>query len=92
MGHDVESDGGDFQRLLAGEPVPSAERKHLCLDRLRREAAAGILNHRVHVLRRPLTDYLRYECEWGYLPNSAYEEIEILDLAKRSWPEGLAPV
>lgn len=38
MGHDVKSDGGDFQRSLAGEPVPSAEPKHLCLDRLRRKA------------------------------------------------------
>lgn len=87
--YDVESDGDDFQRFMTGEPAPSAQRKQPWLDRLRREAAAGILNHRVHVLRRPLTDYLRYECEWGYLPNSAYEDIGILDLTERSRPDGL---
>jgi hypothetical protein len=38
-----------------------------------------------------LTDYLRYEAEWGYLPNSeAGEDIRILDLAERPRPDGLA--
>jgi hypothetical protein len=88
--YDVEADGGDYERFLRGEPSPTLARKQPWLDRLRREAAAGILNHRVHVLRTPLTDYLRYECEWGYSPNSAAgEDIRILDLAERPRPEGL---
>ncbi|MPZ86600.1 MAG: hypothetical protein GEU81_00740 [Nitriliruptorales bacterium] len=88
--YDVESDGGDFERFMAGEEAPNPERKQPWLDRLRREAAAGILNHRVHVLTRPLSDYLRYECEWGHLPNSiAGEDIRVLDLTNRERPAGL---
>jgi hypothetical protein len=85
--YDVESDGVDFARYLRGEPEPTPERKQPWLDRLQREREAGILNHRVHVLRTPLTDYLRYECEWGYAPNAAAgEDIRILDLAERQLP------
>lgn len=88
--YDVEADGGDFERFLRGEPEPTPERKRPWLERLRREASAGILNHRVHVLRTPLTDYLRYECEWGYVSNAAAgEDIRILDLTERALPDGV---
>jgi hypothetical protein len=87
--YDVGSDGEDFARYLRGEPGPTPERKRPWLDRLRREKQAGILNHRVHVLTTPLTDYLRYECEWGYQPNAEFEDICILDLTERPRPEGL---
>lgn len=88
--YDVDSDGGDFERFLRGEVSPTLERKQPWLNRLRREAESGILNHRVHVLHTPLTDYLRYECEWGYAYNAAAgEDIRILDLAERAAPPGL---
>src|SRR5215469_9904425 len=58
--YDVAADGVDFERFLRGEPEPMRERKKPWLDHLRRERASGILRHRVHVLRTPLTDYLRY--------------------------------
>jgi hypothetical protein len=88
--YDVESDGDDFAHYLRGEPSPTPERKQPWLDRLRHEHRVGILNHRVHILRTPLTDYLRYECEWGYAPNAeAGEDIRILDLAERALPDGL---
>jgi hypothetical protein len=88
--YNVETDGGDFRRYLRGEPAPTPERKQPWLDRLRRDRAAGILRRRVHVLSTPLTDYLRYECEWGYAPNvAAGEDISIVDLAERPRPEGL---
>jgi hypothetical protein len=88
--YDVASDGVDFERFLHGEPEPTWERKQPWLDRLHRERASGILRHRVHVLRTPLTDYLRYECEWGYALNAgAGEDIRILDLSERPLPDGL---
>lgn len=88
--YDVDTDGEDFARWQQGEPGPTPERKGPWLDRLRRERDAGILNHRVHVLRTPLTDYLRFECEWGYAPNAAAgEDIRILDLAERPQPDEL---
>lgn len=85
----VDSDHDDVARYLRGEPEPSPERKQPWLDKLRRDREAGILNHRVHVLRTPLTDYLRYECEWGYLPNAPVEDIRVLDLAEQAAPDGL---
>lgn len=85
--YEVDSDGDDFARFKAGEPEPDWERKNQWLDVLRAEKEAGILEHRVRVLRSPLNDYIRYECEWGYVPNSgAGEEIHVLDLAERDLP------
>lgn len=88
--YDVASDGVDYGRFLAGEAAPTPERKQPWLDHLRKEKAAGIHRYRVHVLRTPLTDYLRYECEWGYTYNSeAGEDIRILDLSEQPEPAGL---
>jgi len=85
--YDVGSDGGDVSRYLRGEPEPDPERKGAWLARLRAERAAGKIRQRVHVLRSPLSDYLRYECEWGYVPNvAAGEDVRILDLAERLLP------
>ncbi len=85
--YDVGDDGGDVARYLRGEPEPDPERKGAWLARLRAERAAGKMRQRVHVLRGPLSGYLRYECEWGYLPNvTAGEDVRILDLAERPRP------
>jgi hypothetical protein len=89
--YDVASDGGDYARYVAGEPGPDMARKGPWLERLRQDAARGLRNRRVHVVRSPLSDDLRYEMEWGYAPNAeAGEEIRILDLAEISEPPGLA--
>jgi len=85
--YQVASDGGDLARYLSGEPDPDPDRKGPWLERLRAEKVAGRLRHRVHVLRTPLNDYLRFECEWGYAPNAgAGERIHILDTAERGLP------
>ena len=81
--YDVATDGADYDRYLRGEVGPDPARKEPWLETLRREAAEGKYSHRVHVLTSPLTDYLRYECEWGYAYNAAAgEDIRILDLAE----------
>lgn len=86
----VATDGGDFARYLAGEPAPDAARKNAWLDTLRAERQAGKVRQWVHVVHGPLTDYLRFEMEWGYLPNlQAGAEVRILDLAEQSRPGGL---
>ncbi|MEE2039072.1 hypothetical protein Q8791_17810 [Nocardiopsis sp. CT-R113] len=85
--YDVASDGGDFQRFVAGEPEPDWERKNPWLETLRAAKEAGVREYRVRVLRTPLSDYLRYSCEWGYALNGeAGEEIHVLDLAERKLP------
>lgn len=88
--YEVISDGSDVARYLAGESEPDMARKGPWLEHLRDEAAHGRYRHRVHVLRGPLGDYLRYECEWGYAYNvRAGEGVRILDLAERPDPGGL---
>jgi hypothetical protein len=89
---DVYNVGEDNEvaRYLRGELAPDPEDQEPWLATLRAERAAGKMRQRVHVLRGPLTSYLRYECEWGYLPNTAAgEDVRILDLAERPRPAGL---
>jgi hypothetical protein len=83
--YSVDSDAGNVARYLAGEPAPSMAVKGPWLERLKAERASGKRRQRVHVVRSPLSAYLRYECEWGYAYTSqAGEEIRILDLTEVS--------
>lgn len=89
--YDVGSDGDDLARYLAGEPGPDMTRKGPWMDHIRGEVARGLHTYRVHVVRGPLTGYLRFEFEWGYAYNAAAgEHIRILDLAEQPKPPALA--
>lgn len=89
--YDVDSNGGDLARYLAGEPGPDMTRKGPWMDQIRSEVARGLHTYRVHVIRGPLTGYLRFEFEWGYAYNAdAGEHIRILDLTGQPEPAGLA--
>lgn len=78
--YDVGSDGEDYHRYLRGEPTPNAQAKQPWLDHLRADIAAGRHWRRVHALTTPLTDYVRYECEWAYTFNVAGgEDVRIID-------------
>lgn len=87
--YDVSSDGGDFRRYMRGESGPDAERKAAWHKVLQADLDRGVTTSRVHVVRSPLSDYLRYEFEWGYAHNLAYEAIRILDLAEQPLPAEL---
>ena len=88
--YDVGSNGDDLARYLAGEPGPDMTRKGPWMDQIRQETARGLHTYRVHVVHSPLTDYLRFECEWGYTFNAAAgEHIRILDLAEQPEPPAL---
>ncbi|MGI5125886.1 DUF6879 family protein [Pseudonocardia sp. CA-107938] len=59
--------------------------------KVREERDAGLLRRRVRIVRGPLTDYERFECQWGYNTLTEYgEEIRILDLTVTPFP--LAPI
>lgn len=89
--YDVSGDGDDLAAYLAGEPGPDMARKGPWLDVIRGEVARGLHTYRVHVVTSPLTPYLRFEFEWGYVHNQAAgEHIRILDLTEQPAPEGLA--
>lgn len=83
--YEVASDGSDFKRYLDGEPTWTQERKQPWLDHLESEMARGLHRSRVRIVTHPVTDYTRYECEWGYVPNvGAGESVRILEVD--SWP------
>jgi len=76
--YEVPTDGGDFHRYLAGEATPDPARKSAWQDRLRAERDRGLRRWRVYVAREPLSDYARFECEWGHAPNVGLEDIRVL--------------
>ncbi len=87
--YEVAADGSDYRRYLDGERSWTVERKQPWLDVLAAEKAAGRYRHRVRIVSRPVSDYTRYECEWGYAPNvAAGEDIRIIDLGERALPSG----
>lgn len=85
--YEVASDGSDFKRYLDGEPSWTPERKQPWLDHLAAERAQGLQRSRVRVVTHPVSDYTRYECEWGYAPNvTAGEAVRIYDVGPTgSW-------
>ena len=79
--YDVPSDGEDYRRYLAGEAEPTPSRKGPWLEHLRTLVESGRAWRNVHVLRTPLSDYLRYACEWGYAYNVlAGQDVRIVEL------------
>ena len=76
------SDGSEFDRYLGGEPEPDRAAKAGWLDRIRADTAAGRTWRRLRLVEPPLTDYVRYSCEWGYTDNSEVgEQVRVLDLS-----------
>jgi hypothetical protein len=67
-------------RFRAGERLPDSHRSGW-MDRVAGYAATGRTIGRVHVVRRPLSQYLRFEFEWYYRHHvKAGEDIRILDV------------
>src|SRR5690348_18477122 len=67
-------------RFLLGEAKPASHnaRWH---ERVRGYVDSGRSIGRVRVVRRPLTDYQRYQCAWGIPGNiKAGEDIRVLDV------------
>ncbi|WP_369689886.1 DUF6879 family protein, partial [Nocardiopsis alborubida] len=77
----VTSEDEEFKRFLAGEPRPDEELTDSpWLHRVRRFTTSGRRVERVHVVTQPLSDYLRYEMEWGYDFNIvAGEDVRIIE-------------
>ncbi|WP_316526369.1 DUF6879 family protein [Kitasatospora brasiliensis] len=80
-----------YQRFLAGEPKPP-DHNAAWRTRVQRHTDAGRRIHRVHILTRPLSPYLRFELDWGYRTNAtAGEEFSILDTTDQPNPLQHAP-
>ncbi|KPI18049.1 hypothetical protein OK074_7996 [Actinobacteria bacterium OK074] len=88
-----QSGGADaYQAFLAGEEQPDSYKTSDWLTTVGEATKAGKRMYRVHVLSRPLTEYLRFELSWGYLRNmTAGEEFFILDTTEKENPIPDAP-
>ncbi|HYR62015.1 MAG TPA: helix-turn-helix transcriptional regulator [Actinomycetota bacterium] len=87
--YDVPEVEEALRAFLAGAPKPGPDPDDLAWQsNIRAHAAAGRPMQRVHVIRGPLTDYLRFEVEWGYPDNTAAgEDIGILHVGDGELPE-----
>ncbi|MCD0450445.1 hypothetical protein LO762_14780 [Actinocorallia sp. API 0066] len=76
----------EFERFKAGEKPPK-DLHYPWLDKVANAARTGRTIQRVHVVEQPLSDYLKYEFEWGYAFNvRSGEDIRILDLTGKPNP------
>ncbi len=81
--YNVETEKPVIAGYLAGEPARDMTRKMRTLEKYRDEARRGLHRQRVRVLRPPLGDYERFECEWGYVYNvPGGEDVRVLELAE----------
>ncbi|MFH9493543.1 MULTISPECIES: DUF6879 family protein [Streptomyces] len=75
-----------YHAFLAGLPQPDSYNAGW-VEELRSHTGKGKRVYRVHILSRPLTDYLRFELGWGYRKNrSGGEEFFILDVTDKPNP------
>ncbi len=82
----MPQEADNLSRWRAGERLPD-DHWSSWMDRVAGYRAAGRSIGRVHVVRRPLSDYIRFEFDWYYRPQvKAGEEIGILDLTSKPDP------
>ncbi|WP_018654032.1 DUF6879 family protein [Actinomadura flavalba] len=85
--YSIPGEQATLQAFLAGEPQPESHRNAPWAASVREITRAGKRMFRVHIVQRPLSDYLRYELSWGYRRNQqAGEEFFILDVTNRPNP------
>ncbi|MGQ0779110.1 MAG: DUF6879 family protein [Pseudonocardiales bacterium] len=88
------SDPGEAEGIaafLAGRPEPPDPDHDAWCAQIAVNVGAGKSVQRVHVVREPSSDYLRYELTWGYAPNvRAGEDVRIIPVRPtQDWPPGV---
>jgi hypothetical protein len=83
----MPGEADELRRFMAGQKPPP-DYHYGWLDTVATARSAGKTMRRVRVVRRPLTDYIRYEFEWGFVYNvAAGEDIRVLDLTGKEGPD-----
>jgi Family of unknown function (DUF6879) len=83
----MPGEADELRRFEAGEKPPPGYH-YGWLDTVPAARRAGKTISRVRVVRRPLTTYIRYEFEWGFVYNvKAGEDIRVLDLTDHPGPD-----
>ncbi len=68
-----------FRTFLAGEPPVTDPARDEWTSMIRAAVTDGKTFQRIHLVTEPLSDYLRYELEWWYRPNTeAGDDVRIL--------------
>jgi len=84
----VESAG--LRAYLAGEPYQKSETGQQFNEYVRSQVEAGVSWRRLRVMHGPLSDYERWECEWGYTQSEQHgHHTFVLDLAEIPEPPPL---
>ncbi|HEY1967244.1 MAG TPA: hypothetical protein VGH89_04815 [Pseudonocardia sp.] len=73
--YNVPSDHGNYERYLRGEPKFISPEVADWYRELSADAEVGKIWRNVHVVRLPLTDYLCYQFEYGYVRNTAAGQV-----------------
>lgn len=83
----MPGEADELRRFRAGEKPPEGYH-YGWLDTVAAAVRAGKTMRRVRVVPQPLTDYIRYEFEWGFVYNvAAGEDIRVLDMSSQLGPE-----
>ncbi|MGW4887616.1 DUF6879 family protein [Streptomyces murinus] len=82
----VPSEDGDIRDFLAGQRLDPENYSSGYTEDLRRIKAEGKSKGRVHIVRQPLTDYLRFEFMYYDAHARAGDEIRVLDVTDRANP------
>jgi hypothetical protein len=84
----VESAG--LGAYLAGEPFQKSEAGQQFNEFIRGQVEAGVTWRRVRVVQGPLSDYERWECEWGFAQSEQLgHRTFVLDRAESADPPEL---
>ena len=85
----VDAESAGLSAYLAAEPFQKSDAGQAFNEFIRDQVEAGVTWHRVRVVRGPLTDYERWECEWGYAVSEEFgHRTFILDLSETVNPPG----
>ncbi|MER7516015.1 DUF6879 family protein [Streptomyces sp. NPDC126499] len=82
----VPSEDGDIRDFLTGRRIDPQNYSSAYTDGLRKLIAEGKTKGRVHIVTRPLTDYLRFEFMYYEAHALAGDDIRILDVTDRPNP------
>ncbi len=83
----MPGEADELRRFLAGEKPPG-DYHYGWLDTVSQAVQNGKTIRRARIVRRPLSDYIRYQFEWGFVYNvRAGEDIRVLDLTDQTGPQ-----
>jgi hypothetical protein len=77
--YSVQEEAENYRRFLKGDRPPASNNEEWC-QLIKGNVTAGKVMERIHVVSVPLTPYVKFEIDWGYVHSrAAGEQIRMLD-------------